>query len=160
HVEKAALHRHLTDTFRLKDKFPGKPYRLLEERIGAGLLPNHNHHVLNVPHKMGFPKGEPDITFMDSCRISCGEVHTVDGPSVTVTYEPLLRVGDLLMLGSTVEKKLIRRLEADYDFDMLQPGHLVTMHWDVPCEVISVEEAARLRRHTLDAIRLANIDKR
>lgn len=160
HVEQRALHRHLAETFRLKDKHPGRPFRLLESRIGAGLLPNHNHHVLNVPHAMGDKGGESAVSFMDSCRVSWGTVRDVAGPWITVEYEPLLRVGDLLALGTPVHKKLVRRLEADYDFDMLQPGHLVTMHWDIPCEVITPKEADNLRRHTNDAIRIANVDKR
>jgi hypothetical protein len=158
-VERRALHRHLTETFRLKDKFPGAPYRTLERSIGNGLLPNHTYHVLNVPHKMGFTGGTPDIDFMNSCRISWGTVVSVSGPSIIVEYEPLLRVGDLLLLGKPLQKKLVRRLEADYDFDMLVPGQHVTMHWDIPCEVVSDVEIAKLRRYTLDALRIANIDK-
>ncbi|MBP9749729.1 MAG: hypothetical protein KBD21_03285 [Candidatus Pacebacteria bacterium] len=159
HIEQRALHRHLTDTFRMQEKFPGAPYRLLESRIGHGLLPNHNHHVLNVPHAMGFQKGEPDIPFMDSCRVSWGTVTHVSGPHITLQYEPLLRIGDLLALGAPIEKKIIRRLEADYDIEMLAPGHIVTMHWDIPCEVITEVEADKLRRYTSDAIRIANIDR-
>jgi hypothetical protein len=159
HVERRALHRHLTETFRLKDKYPGRPYRLLESRIGAGLLPNHNYHVLNVPHAMGGKGGEVDVPFMNSCRISWGTVRAVDGPSITIEYEPLLRAGDLLILGAPVHKKLIRRLEADYDFDMLKVGELVSMHWDIPCEVISQAEADKLRGYTLEAMRIANVDK-
>ncbi len=160
HIEKAALHRHLTDTFRMKDKFPRATYRLLEKRIGTGLLPNHNYHVLNVPHAMGGISGETDVNFMDSCRVSWGTVTAVSGPHITLTYEPLIRTGDLLMLGAPIEKKIIRRLEADYDIEMLAPGHLVTMHWDIPCEVISQREVTTLRRYTLEAIRIANVDKR
>jgi len=158
-VEKAALHRHLTDTFRIKDRFSLATYRLLEDRIGHGLLPNHNYHVMNVPHKMGFAGGTPDIAFMDSCRVSWGTVLSVSGPTIIVEYEPLLRTGDLLTLGAPIQKKLVRRLEADYDFDMLAPGHLVTLHWDIPCEVVSPAETEKLRRYTLEAIRIANVDK-
>ena len=158
-IEKRALHRHLTDTFRLQDKYPGKPFRDLETRIGEGLLPNHNHHVLNVPHAMRGATAEGDVSFMDSCRVSWGQVKAVSGPSITVEYEPLWRVGDTLTLGEPIQKKLVRRLEADYDFDMLTPGQYVSIHWDIPCEIITPQEVAKLRRHTFEAIHLANIDK-
>jgi len=158
-VERAALHRHLTDTFRLKDKYPGKPYRTLENSIGNGLLPNHNHHVINVPHAMKGAAHEPDVAFMDQCRVSWGTVTNVSGPSITVEYEPLWQTGDILTLGQPIQKKLIRRLEADYDFDMLTEGQLITMHWNIPCEVISNAEVAKLRQVTEDALRIANIDK-
>jgi len=158
-VSKRALHTHLTDTFRLQDKYPGQPYRTLENRIGRGLLPNHNHHVINVPHAMAGAPSDNEPSFMDACRISWGTVTAVSGPSITIEYEPLYRIGDLLSLGNPIQKKLVRRLEADYDFDMLQPGQMVSMHWDIPCEVITKVEADRLRLHTLDAIRIANVDK-
>ena len=60
-------------------------------------------------------------------------------------------------LGEKVEKKLVRRLEADYDIEMLAPGHIITMHWDIPCEVITAEKAQKLREHTLRAIAIANL---
>ncbi len=159
-VGRRALHRHLSDTFRLKDKLSPHLYRLLEERVGLGILPNHTHHVLTVPKKMGHQEVEADTSFMDGCRVSWGTVRSVAGPTVLVEYEPLVRTGDLLSLGEPTQKKIVRSLAADYDFDMLKPGHIVTMHWDVPCEVISEGQANAMRRVTLEAIRIANIDKR
>jgi hypothetical protein len=155
-TDKRTLHTHFTDTFRLKDKLPIAQYRLLEDRIGHGMLPNHNFHVLNVPKRMGHQEVEATIDFKDACRVSWGTVTAVSGPTITLSYEPLLEIEGKLVLGTPVEKKVMRRLEADYDIEMLQPGHLVTLHWDVPCEVVSPEDVARLREYTRESMRIAN----
>ncbi len=154
-VEQAALHRHLTDTFRLKDKLPRPVYRLLEERIGRGLLPNHTYHVLGVPKRMGHDEVVADLAFKDACRVSWGTVRSVSGPHITLTYEPLVEEGGLIVLGQPIEKTVIRRLEADYDIEMLKPGEHVTLHWDVPCEVVSEATIETLRRVTRGALRIA-----
>jgi hypothetical protein len=159
-VDKRTLHRHYTDTFRLKDKLPAKKYHLLEDRIGLGMLPNHNFHVLNVPKRMGHQEVEATLSFKDSCRVSWGTVTEVSGPSITIEYQPLIEEDGTLSLGPLTTKKITRKLEADYDIEMLTPGQLITVHWDVPCEVITEADRVRLRRYTLESIRIANIDTR
>ena len=157
--DKRDLHKHFIDELHLKDKLPAKKFRLLEERISFGILPNHNYHVLNVPKKMGHQEMEATPEFMDSCRISWGKVKEVSGPNITLEYEPLLLVKNILMLGKPIEKKIIRRLEADYDMEMLKPGEYITIHWDIPCEVVTKKDVERLKLYTLESIRIANIDK-
>jgi len=155
-TDKRDLHTYYIDNLHLKDTLPIKKFRLLEERLGKGMLPNHTYHVVNVPKRMGHQEMEADPTFMDACRVSWGTVRKVDGPYITVEYEPLVSEHDTLTLGAPVTKRIIRRLEADYDIEMLKPNQLVTMHWDVPCEIISPHEAAQLKRYTLEALRIAN----
>ena len=158
-TDKRDLHTHFVDNLHLKDKLPIKKFRLLEERIGQGVLPNHNYHVINVPKRMGHQEMDATPEFMDSCRISWGTVQSVSGPTIVVEYEPLLLVGNRLTLGEKTTKKLVRRLEADYDIEMLAPGHIITMHWDIPCEVISEETAQSLRKHTMQAIKIVNVEQ-
>jgi hypothetical protein len=55
-----------------------------------------------------------------------------------------------------MEKKLARRLEAEYDIEQIKPGDIVSIHWSVPCEVITERQAAMLRKYTLRHIALAN----
>ncbi len=149
------LYRHLTEGLRLKDMLSQKKFQLLEARVGKGMLPNHNYHVLTVPKRMGHQEAEADPFFMDSCRISWGTVTAVSGPTITLSYEPLIYKDGVMSLGTAVEKKVTRRLEADYDIEMLQAGQIVTLHWDIPCEVITKEEAMKLRRYTEKAMEIA-----
>lgn len=155
-TDKRDLHTYFIDNLRLKDKLPIQKFRLLEERIGQGILPNHNYHVLNIPKRMGHQEMDASPEFMEGCRVSWGTVKSVSGPTIVVEYEPLLSVAGKLTLGEKAEKKLVRRLEADYDIEMLATGHIVTMHWDIPCEVITAEMAQNLRKHTLKAVAIAN----
>lgn len=157
-IDKHTLHQYFIDDLRLKDKLPLKTFRLLETRIGQGMLPNHNFHVINVPKKMGHQEMPVTLEFMDSCRVSWGKVTDVSGPTITLKYEPLSMIDGKLTLGTPITKKIIRRLEADYDIELLQSGQYVTLHWDIPCEVISEESVARLKAYTLESIRIANID--
>lgn len=157
-VDKQTLHQYLIDGLRLKDTLPLKSFRILEDRIGRGMLPNHNYHVINVPKRMGYQDMLSSPEIMDSCRISWGEVKDVSGPNIKIEYEPLIRVGNKLILGSPIQKNIIRRLEADYDIEMLKVGEYISLHWDIPCEVLKKEDVYRLRTYTLEAIRIANID--
>lgn len=155
-IGKQTLHQYFIDDLRLKDKLPLKKFRLLEARIGIGFLPNHNFHAINVPKKMGHQEMPATLEFMDSCRVSWGKVTHVHGPNITLAYEPLSISKGKLVLGNPIEKKVIRRLEADYDIEMLQVGQYVTLHWDIPCEVLHKEDVMRLKTYTLESIRIAN----
>jgi hypothetical protein len=157
-VDKQMQHDFFIDDLRLKDKLPIKTFRVLEDRITRGILPNHNFHVINVPKKMGHAGMDATPDFMDSCRISWGKVTKVSGPNITLMHEPLIDTKGVLSLGEPVEKKIIRRLEADYDIEMLQEGEHITVHWDVPCEVIDEQTVKKLRTYTLRSIDIANID--
>lgn len=158
-VDKRTLHQYFIDDLHLKDKMSLPVFRTLEERIGRGILPNHNYHVINVPKKMGHAGMDVTPDFMDSCRVSWGKVTAVSGPKITVTYEPIIEQNDILSLGAPVEKIITRRLEADYDIEMLKSGQYITMHWDIPCEVLTEDIVRKLKTHTLRAIKIANIDR-
>ncbi len=155
-IDKPTLHRHYVDVMRLKDRMNWRTWRLLEERVGHGIRANHNFHVLNVPKRMGHQEVESGVAFKDACRISWGTVTAVAGPKITVRYEPLTEQAGRLALGNPEAKSIMRQLDADYDIDMLRPGQVITMHWDTPCEVLSEEQARRLRAYTLQSIALAN----
>jgi hypothetical protein len=160
-VDRRKLYTYYLDDLRMKDRMSQKQFRTFEPRVGHGMIPNHTYHVLNVPKRLGHREVDADIASLEACRVSWGTVTAVNGPSITVRYEPLTMNGrGVLALGTPTEKRIVRRLEADYDIEMLKPDELVTMHWDVPCEVITKERARALRTYTLDAIRIANIDKR
>ncbi len=156
-VDKQEQYDFFIDDLRLKDKLPSKRFHLLENRIQNGILPNHNFHVINVPKKMGHQGMDATENFIDSCRISWGKVLAVSGPSITLSYEPIISVNNKLMFGTPLEKIIIRRLEADYDIEMLTEGQYVTLHWDVPCEVVNERTVQLLRRYTLESIRIANL---
>ena len=93
---------------------------------------------------------------MDSCRISWGTVKEISGPSITVLVEPLIIKDGKLALGKPESRKITRSLEADIAIDELKNGDLISIHWSVPCEVLTKKQVANLRVYTLRHIALAN----
>jgi len=157
-VDKQTLHTYFIDDLRMKDKLPIKKFRLLEKRLGKGILPNHNHHVLTMPKQSDTEDIATYVEALDSCRISWGKVIKASGPEILILYEPLIVTNNKLSLGTPIEKKIVRRLDADYDIEMLQPDQYITLHWDIPCEVLTHSIIKQLRKHTLQAIQIANLD--
>jgi hypothetical protein len=93
---------------------------------------------------------------MDACRISWGQVTKIDGPYITVISEPLLLQHGKLALGQPVARRITRSLGAEADIEQLKIDDWVSIHWDVPCEVITKSQVDELRRRTISHIKLAN----
>jgi len=150
------FHRHLAEGLKLKKKLGGKSFGLVEKKIAGGAMPHHSFHVLDIWKRTGNLEREHTLLSMDECRISWGKVLEVNGPAITVLTKPLLYENGKLALGSEVKKEIIRRLEATYDIEQLRPGNLVSIHWSVPCEVITPAQAKNLEKYTLLHLALAN----
>lgn len=155
-VGKRRLWRHLAEGLGLKKKLDAKSFGWVEDKIAGGALPHHNFHVLDIWKRTGHLPIAQTLESMDACRVSSGRVLEVDGPVIWVETEPLIHLGGKLALGSPSRKKVRRALESRSDIEQVESGQIVTLHWDVPCEVITAEQAARLRRYTLQHIALAN----
>lgn len=155
-VDTHTLHEYYIDDLRLKDRVNLKTFRAFEEKLGKGMLPNHNYHILNVPKRMGHQETEAGLEYKDSCRISWGKVTAVDGPNLTVLREPIVAENGTMRFGDATSVQLVRRLEADYDIEMLKVGEYITMHWETPCEVVSESQVARLRAYTLKSMGIAS----
>lgn len=93
---------------------------------------------------------------MDECRVSWGRVTKVDGPTITVLTRSLRYVEGKLFLGEPAQKRLMRRLESTYDIEQINVGDIVSIHWSVPCEVITSRQEAMLEKYTLRHLELAN----
>ncbi len=155
-VGKQRLYRHLAEGLDLKKKLDPRSFEKISDKIGQGALPHHCFHVLDIWKRTGNTESEHTLESMDSCRISWGKVLEVDGPAIWIETEPLVLVNGKLALGAPVRRKIVRSLEALSDIEQLQPGQYVTVHWGVPCEVVSEAQVAQLRKYTLQHLSLAN----
>ncbi len=155
-VQVGAFYRHLQDEQRLKARMGWEFVEQLGGKIVRGAVPHHSFHVFEVWKRTGHLEEAHTLDSMDSCRISWGEVKGVDGPFLEVSVEPLVLVDRKLALGAPVRRRLVRNLGAELDIDSVQPGQWVTMHWGVPCEVVSSQAVAELKRRTLSHIAFAN----
>ncbi len=156
-IEKKKFYRHLLEGLELKKRLGGKSFERITDKIDQGAVPHHSFHVLDIWKRTGHIEREQTLESMDSCRISWGKVREVDGPRVVVDTEPLMYSDKKLYLGPPVRKEIRRRLESEPDIEQLRTGQIVSIHWGVPCEVISFQQAQTLRRYTLRHIRLANL---
>lgn len=153
-IPKQKFYRHLEENLRLKDKFGMHGFGFVAEKIGRGALPFHAFHVFDVWKRNG--NDRHTVGNMDACRISFGKIISVNGPFLTVETEPLVLQNGKLALGPTLQKKLIRELESDYDIEQLQPGDMVSMHWNVVCEKLTQRQVENLRKYTLMHMAIAN----
>jgi len=156
-IEKKEFYRHLRDGLGLKKRLGGKSFDWITGKLGQGAVPHHSFHVLDIWQRTGHVEREQTLESMDSCRISWGKVKEIDGPKIVVDTEPLLYSNKRLYLGPPVRKEIRRRLESEPDIEQLQIGQIVSIHWGVPCEVISERQAQILRYYTLRHIQLANL---
>lgn len=155
-IEEKKFYKHLAEGLELKKRLGNKSFERITEKIGQGAVPHHSFHVLNIWKRTGNAEREHTLESMDSCRISWGVVKVIDGPKVVVETEPLLYTEGKLYLGTPVRKEIVRKLESEPDIEELKPGDLVSIHWRVPCEVITPKQAQSLKKYTLRNIALAN----
>ncbi|MEK7537466.1 MAG: DUF6390 family protein [Patescibacteria group bacterium] len=156
HVQVQKFYTHLRDEQRLGKRMGWEAVNVLGEKIVRGAVPHHSFHVLEVWQRTGHLEQEHTLESMDSCRISWGTVSKVDGPHIDVAAESLILRNGKLALGPVMNKRIVRSLGAEHDIESLQPGQIITIHWGVPCEVITKSQAAELKRRTLSHIRFAN----
>lgn len=150
------FHRFLIDDLDTKKKYTSKEFERLEEKIGKGAVPHHSFHVLNVWQKTGHTDRLDEVERMDQCIINSGKVVSVNGPDIVVLVEPLTYLNGKLLLGTPIERKITRRLEVEYDIEQIKPGQIVSIHWGVPCEIITQKQADILKKINLQNIAFAN----
>jgi hypothetical protein len=155
-VEKRKLNQFLTDNLGIKRMIGHKEFRWIEEKISHGAVPHHSFHVFNIWRRTGNVNIPHTLQSLDECRVSSGTVISTNGPEITVLIEPLIYAGGKLALGAPVTKILTRQLEAEYDIEQIKPKQIVSIHWSVPCEVISKKQAVMLKKYTLKSLALAN----
>ena len=155
-VDHRVFYTHLRDDHGLNRRLTMNDLELVGQKIVQGAVPHHSYHVLDIWRQTGHQDRDVTLANMDACRISWGQVTKVDGPFITVTTEPLILQDGKLALGTATSKRLTRSLGAELDIEQLKPGDTVSIHWDVPCEVITATQAAELKRRTISHIKLAN----
>ncbi|MFG1810380.1 DUF6390 family protein [Streptomyces sp. NPDC049040] len=132
---------------RMRDRFRTQSGGTWRE-AGDGAVAHHSFQVFDVYPWAGMLRasGHPAaLTVLDRCRIRTGLVRGVDGESASVESAPLLWDGAAMVTGppriervrwSTGGRSLIERPS---------PGDLVALHWDWVCDVLTEDQAARIR---------------
>lgn len=148
--------RHLKDELKLKKKIGRESFEKIENKILQGARLCHCFHVLNIGKRMGKTNSFHTLESMDACRISWGKILSVDGPFLDVATEPLTLASDKLQLGQKIKKRIMRRLSDDDLLDEAKIGDVISIHWDLPCEILNERQLQNLKRFTNLSIQLAN----
>lgn len=151
----AVFYRHLVDSLKLKKRGNKINFSILEAKLPQGARMHHSFHVFNVYERTGHDQSLHTLESMDSCRVSWGKIEQVSGPNIMVSRRPLKIEDNKLVLATEEKITITRRLEDDI---MINPkvGDTITMHWQVPCEVINQTQVRWLEYYTQKHLSLAN----
>jgi hypothetical protein len=141
---------------RLEDRFRGQPggtWRFASRHASA----HHSFQVFEVYPwaallRQGRPPG-PALDVLDRCRVRTGEVVAVTGERVTVRSSRLAWDGSSVTVSDDVVETARWAVAGRSLIDAPAPGDVVALHWDWVCEVVSRDQARRIR--ALEAQRLA-----
>lgn len=150
-VEARALYDSLRDRFGRQMK--ASELKLVLGKAPAGAHPHHSFHVLEVCPRNGWPHALP---FMDSCRISWGQVVSVTGATLTTQVKPLQIVGHNLRLGPPERRVINRQLDGRGFVEHAQAGDWISIHWGWACQVLDATQVGNLERWTEYHLRLVN----
>jgi len=156
-IDKKRFYRYLLEELEVKKKMGLKSFDVVIEKLRRGAVPHHSFHVMNVWLQQSTKSPEEILENIELCRISWGKVQHIDGPTLTVETEPLRIEQRTLVLDTPIIKKITRGLDANYEIEQLKVGDSITMHWGVPCEVITEEQIKMLRKYTERHMRLVNL---
>lgn len=156
-IPQRTFYRHLKDTLRLGAATNQRSMTELANKLPQGARMHHSFHVFNVYKRTGYRPELHTLESMDACRVSWGKVVSIAGPTITVMRRPLQLLGHHLALGDEMEHKVMRQLDGSSLLDELRPGEWLTMHWGMPCEVVTERQVQALAHYTKVHLSLANL---
>lgn len=151
-VEAADLYRTLEERF--GRQLTGRVRQQVLDKPPQGAKPHHLFHVLDVYRHLEV--AEVGMAAMESCRVSWGQVTRIEGPSLTVSRQPLELAGTRLALGPPRPEPVLRSLSGRGFVDQVRVGDWVSLHWGWVCEVLDHRRLSSLRRWTAHHLDLAN----
>jgi hypothetical protein len=148
----------LASRFRPRLRVAG--WRWLASKPGAGAVPVHAFHVLDVFPQVGLLRsGSVDraLEVMDACRIRWGRVLERDGDSLVANVVPLVMAGGRLELGPTRAERVQAWRDGATLVDGVLPGDVIAIHWSWACDRLSGRRLAGLVGWTRHQIAVANL---
>jgi hypothetical protein len=124
-----------------------------------GALPVHAFHVLDVFPRVGLMRGGPAddvLKVMDSCRIRWGRVVETLGDRLLVEAVPLEMVDGRLRLAAPRLETIRRSLDGHAFVADIEPGDVVSIHWDWACDRLDHRQLGALIRSTKRQLAITN----
>ncbi|MDP8988327.1 MAG: DUF6390 family protein [Actinomycetota bacterium] len=151
-VEAAALFRSLEERF--GRQLTGSVRQQVLRKPPQGARPYHLFHVLDVYRHL--EHDEVGMAAMESCRVSWGQVRSVDGAELVVRRQPLVLREGKLALGDATDERVLRSISDRGFADDVGVGDWVSVHWGWTCEVLDQRRLANLQRWSGHHLALAN----
>jgi len=146
----------LDDTIHMKKKLtPAKRSHLFDTVAGGG-LPIHAFHVTNVYIRTGHIDEVQTVQSMDACIINWGNIISIDNNEVIVQTRPLTAHNGTLVFGPMMKRRLSFEGPDDSLKSVVKIGDIVSYHWGIVCERITLSQRNNLIRYTKQAIVYAN----
>lgn len=155
-IPQKTYYRHLADNLQIKKMSRRRQVDQLKDKLAHGALMHHSFHVLNIWRRTGHHDVEHTPDTMDKCCVTWGKVLKVSGPILTVSRQPITKDNGRLLFAPARRQKITRRLEDTSLLDEIKAGDYVSLHWDTPCEIITAEQVANLKKYTNLSLQLAN----
>jgi len=144
---------------RFRPRLRGDGWQWLATKPEEGAVPVHAFHVLDVFPRLGLMRtGATDraVEVMDSCRIRWGRVLERDGDWLVVSAVPLTMVDGKIRLHSPRVERIRGWIDGAGFVDAVEPGDVVSIHWDWACERLDRRRLSALRTWTEREIEIAN----
>jgi uncharacterized protein DUF6390 len=151
-VEVRQLYEHLAERF--ARQMQGRTRELILGKAPAGARPHHSFHVLDIHSRLG--ELEHSLATLDNCRVSWGQVVSVESGELVVNRIPLLLRAGKLALADPIPERITRQVEGRGFTDHAQPGDWVSIHWGWACEVLTTVQLASLEQFTRANLAIAN----
>jgi hypothetical protein len=151
-VEAGELYKTIEDRF--GRQLVGKLREQVLRKPPEGAKPFHLFHVVDVYRHLEHES--VGMAAMESCRISWGQVRTVEGAALLVDRQPLVWQEGRLVLGEPRAERALRSVDGRGFAEDVSPGDWVSMHWGWTCEVLDARKLANLRRWTAHHLAIAN----
>jgi hypothetical protein len=151
-VEVRQLYDALLERF--GKQLQGRTRELVLGKAPAGAHPHHSFHVLDVHSRVGDLPAT--LETLESCRVSWGHVHAVEGGELVVDRQPLHLTDGKLVLDTARRERVVRQVGGRGFADSAVPGDWVSLHWGWVCEVLTERQRANLERYTRHHLAIAN----
>ena len=151
-VEVRQLYEHLAERF--GKQMQGRTRELILGKAPAGARPHHSFHVLDVHSRLG--ELEHSLATLDNCRVSWGQVVSVEFGELVVNRVPLVLREGKLVLANAIPERITRQGEGRGFTDQAQAGDWVSIHWSWACDVLTDAQVASLEYFTRHNLAIAN----
>jgi hypothetical protein len=138
----------------------GPQFFSLADGVLAGGVPHHSFAVFCIYPWVGLlgddRRASQALTVLDRCRIRWAKVVAVLGDQVVVESRPLRWNGHRLDFGAPHTETVVRSVDGIGMVTDLQPGDLVSCHWEWVCDRLTESQVAELSRFTQRHLDIVN----